>query len=307
MARSPHTRPIGTQPALKASANPIPQLRDIFRGHVHLAVMALSDKEKEDRLRIHASRKQLRRARATLRLCRDALSREQYAQTNRALRNAARPLSAARDADVLMETLAEIGKQRDKVRPSRSACATLHRLFDKQRDSQQRRATGAPSMARIRKALRQVDRAAVRWPLPAHGWPIVLEGVGRTYRRTRRAYRQARLDPSTEKLHEWRKQLKYLWHQLQILTPLSPDPLAKLAARTHKLSDCLGKDHDLSVLGQRINAATGISKTSVAQFTSMIKRRRKDLQALAFAAGKRLHVRKPARFVASVRRYVPEG
>ena len=48
-------------------------------------------------------------------------------------------------------------------------------------------------------------------------WPAVCRGLKQVYRQGYRAFDAARSEPSTEYLHEWRKQAKYLWHQVQLL------------------------------------------------------------------------------------------
>src|SRR3569832_2538203 len=53
---------------------------------------------------IHGARKNLKRARADLRLLRDAIGKTAYIRENTALRDAARALSGVRDAAVLSKT-----------------------------------------------------------------------------------------------------------------------------------------------------------------------------------------------------------
>lgn len=73
-------------------------------------------------------------------------------------------------------------------------------------------------------------------------------GLERTYRKGRDAFAAAKRDRTTENLHEWRKQAKYFWHQLQLLEPLWPGLIGKVADQAHRLTDYLGEDHDLAVL-----------------------------------------------------------
>ncbi len=72
--------------------------------HIATALAALRAHKASDE-RIHQARKQLKRARANLRLLRDAIGKRAYARENAALRDAARPLSGVRDAMVLIQTL----------------------------------------------------------------------------------------------------------------------------------------------------------------------------------------------------------
>jgi CHAD domain-containing protein len=74
------------------------------------------------------------------------------------------------------------------------------------------------------------------------------------YRRAGDAHEEAIADPTVEKLHEWRKQAKYLRYQLEILTPIWPERMEELAREADRIGDLLGDDHDLAVLRQTLTA-----------------------------------------------------
>src|SRR5687768_12412723 len=78
-------------------------VRDELLRNVEAAVHALRARHLTDE-QIHTARKRLKRARADLRLLRDAIGKTAYARENAALRDAARPLSGVRDTRVLIET-----------------------------------------------------------------------------------------------------------------------------------------------------------------------------------------------------------
>jgi CHAD domain-containing protein len=200
---------------------------------------------------VHDVRKRLKKARAALRLERAALGGEVYRRENRTLRDASRPLSAVRDAAVLIDTLDRLGLDgeveglRDALRAERSRTRTRV-LADGRRLR--------PVVANLRRARGRLARVR----LARHGWNVLGRGVRRTYRNGRRAYALAREHPTAENLHEWRKQAKYLWQVLEFLQPVAPRRLERLARRTHRLSDQLGKDHDLVVLGRSKAALTAV-------------------------------------------------
>jgi CHAD domain-containing protein len=73
-------------------------------------------------------------------------------------------------------------------------------------------------------------------------------GVQRSYRNGCEALAVAQEEPSQEHFHEWRKQVKYLWHQLHVLQPIQLGQLTALADHAHALADALGDDHDLAIL-----------------------------------------------------------
>ena len=92
-------RPLQT---LASPHQPVQQCRGIFLHQVAAAIEALE----ESKPNVHSARKQLKRARATLRLLRPATGDDSYRRENVAARDAARPLSRARDDEMMSNSLA---------------------------------------------------------------------------------------------------------------------------------------------------------------------------------------------------------
>jgi CHAD domain-containing protein len=248
----------------------VQQCREIFVRQLRGAVQELVGRKPN----IHGARKQLKRARATLRLLRSAIGDEPYRRENVAARDAARPLSKARDEEVLSQALEGLV---ERFGPS---AAGLHLR-------QSARELPASQLDEIKAALEGSMTRARAWKLDDVDWDCIEQGLRTTYRRARRALRRSRKGRATEDLHEWRKQTKYLWHQLQLLEPLAAGPIGELAVEFHRLADYLGDEHDLAVLRER---ASG-------RLTELIDRRREELQDKAFALGERLYADKSKAFV----------
>ena len=125
------------------------------------------------------------------------------------------------------------------------------------------------------------------------GW-----GLRRVHRSGRNAFVEVRKDPTPERLHEWRKQTKYLWHQLHVLEPIWPSRLEKLGERVHELSDALGEDHDLVVLRQWLRVARGAGGPAMHRtIEKLIDRRRRKVQAKATALGAEVYDRRSRAFI----------
>lgn len=247
--------------SLVSPERPVQQCREICVHQLGAAVQDLAGLKPN----IHGARKQLKRARATLRLLRPAIGDEPYRRENVAARDAARPLSQARDEEVLSQAhhglVERFGSAASGVHIRRNASAPTPQQLDG-----------------IKAALARSISRARAWELEDANWDCIAKGVRSTYRRARRALRRGRKDRATDDLHEWRKQTKYLWHQLQLLTSLAPGPIGEMADDFHRLADYLGDEHDLAVLRER--AATSVK--------GLIDRRREELQDKAFALGERL-------------------
>ncbi len=86
---------------LASPDRPVQQCREIFLRQLGCAIEELEGSKPN----VHGARKQLKRARATLRLLRPAIGDELYSHENIAARDAARPLSKARDEEVMNDAL----------------------------------------------------------------------------------------------------------------------------------------------------------------------------------------------------------
>ncbi len=250
---------------------------------------------------IHDARKHLKKARAALRLVRDALSPGDYLRENRRLRDAARPLSAIRDAEVPIDALEGLARRAGHAH--RRAFGVMRARLGREQRSARRRFHDE-DLART--AVKRIGRSR-RWAsvLSRHrGWSVLGRGLGRVYRSGRDALAAAREAATTEHLHECRKQTKYLWHQLQLLEAVRPRPMKRLAHAAHGLSDRLGNDHDLAVLREKVEAARRVlPRDGLRRILRMIADERGDLQRRAFAIATRLYAAPPSRFVARVERW----
>jgi CHAD domain-containing protein len=279
-------------------------IRHIARQRIEKAVEPLHSAKPTDQA-VHTARKELKKARATLRLLRDALSDATYKRENVALRDAARPLGAARDAKALITTLDKLVERYGA--PARALPVNrLKRALRRERsDARRRMHNGAGSVRVQRAALRKSSRRAANWPTGRHGWDVIGKGLKRTYRNGRKALAAAESDESAGNFHEWRKQTKYLWHQLRILEPMWPGLIGELADQTHKLADYLGDDHDLAVLRERILGDASVVQDAAAlgALIALIDRRRSELQGKAFVLGRRIYEEKPKVFAARFGKY----
>jgi CHAD domain-containing protein len=252
---------------------------------------------------VHAARKELKKARATLRLLRDALGDGTYRRENTVLRDVARPLSAVRDGKVLLETLDKLVQ---RYGPAARAIPLdeLRRILRRER-LRSRKTLSDNASKQLRVVLRQALVRSARWRVGEQGWRVIGAGLTRIYAKGRKALEASRARRSAENLHEWRKQVKYLWHQLQVLEPLWPALIGELADQAHKLADYLGDDHDLAVLRERVLEHKGAfpDTSSRSALLALIDRCRVELQDKAFVLGARIYEERPKEFETRFGRY----
>jgi len=253
---------------------------------------------------VHSTRKAIKRVRTLLRLSRDAIGQDAYGRENTHMRMIAGRLSGARDAYVLVQTLASLeARYEDELVPSVTAG-----LRARLQDDHQRAMAGLADDGEIavttRDALEEARARTAQWTYARDDFGAVKPGLRRVYGRGRKLMRAARDEPDAEHLHEARKRVKDLWHATELLRPAHPKRMKRLARDAHGLADLLGDHHDLSVLRDYIEANPQLFSDMAAResLLAVIDRRSDTLQRRALKLGRKVYKRSPKRFVKDVAR-----
>ena len=168
---------------------------------------------------VHAARKAIKKERSLLRLARAALPAKQRRAENAALRRAARGLSDARDAEVMVQTLDGLSARFAGQLPA-SNFAAIREHLGRERDAHRAQLLDSPRVPEAAGQLAGVRARIDGWRLRAGGWQALAPGLERSYRRGRRAMREAERRRSAELMHAWRKRVKDLWYQERFLAPV---------------------------------------------------------------------------------------
>jgi CHAD domain-containing protein len=253
---------------------------------------------------VHEARKSLKKARAGLRLLRPGVKQSIYRRENAALRDAAQPLSAVRDAQVLNPTLTALLTRYGA--PARALkLQGLKRTITRHRNSTHHALLQPPAaLAHSRSLLRNARARITTLTIHQHDWSVLGVGLQRVYAQSRRALTGVHDRPSAEHFHEWRKQVKYLRYELAILEPMWPALISTLMDQAHRLTDYLGEDHDLTVLREMALAhRSELSDGALEALLALIDRRQGQLRKKAMLLGARLFEEKPKHFVARFGQY----
>jgi CHAD domain-containing protein len=283
---------------------PLRNVREAFIGQLDNAERGFRRKNISDES-IHRIRQELKRARATLRLLRPSIGAIAYHRENLAVRDVARPLTPVRDARVLLHTLTLANRGRDGAQ-LKALCRELRRLLLQECREGRKELRREPMLA----AAETLRNAARRAETFAHMLPnrLALDGgLGRVFKSGKKSLARVRRDPADANLHEWRKQVQYLFNQLDVLHRLGVLGLRSRRERARRLADILGSDHDLAVLSQKIAEfsergllASGLA--TIRKERARTKRRRSELQLKALRLGRRLYSISAKRFKAKLQR-----
>jgi CHAD domain-containing protein len=195
--------------------------------------------------RVHALRKHLKKARAALRLVRKEI--RGWRRQDRRLRDIGRLVREIRDAEVRVETMRELKTMTCQHYRSHSRIERLLAL----ESSNFLGAFGGWEPPAI--SLLELARNAIsEWRIDDFDWQQLRRAVQRTYKRARKALAVVTANPSVANAHELRKKVKLLGYQLRIIRPLNPVAVDALSHDLTKLGELLGRLHDLSSLGNRL-------------------------------------------------------
>src|SRR3954449_13245012 len=97
--------------SLSFTEAPAEAIEAVRRDQLEAAAEELEEHAEDPVEAVHDARKRIKKTRALLRLARPAMTRGAFQRRNRTLRDTARGLSGARDADVMAETVSDLAER----------------------------------------------------------------------------------------------------------------------------------------------------------------------------------------------------
>jgi CHAD domain-containing protein len=281
-------------------------LRRIVRKQMDAVVEELTAAPKGTRDEVvHEVRKSLKKIRAVLRLVRPVMGEKYYRRENACFRDAARPLTEVRDARILIETLDKLVEHFQEHIAGRSFADVRKALQDNLRAVRKRVLDEHDTFVVVAETVSQAQERVKGWTDVPNKRSSVGEGLHETCRQARAAFRDAAADPSVAKLHEWRKQIKYLRYQFEVLRPLWPERMEELAGEADRTGDLLGDDHDLAVLRQMLTRDPGPVPDEGERevLVAFIDRRRAELEKEVLLLGERFFQDSPRELTRRLKGY----
>jgi len=203
---------------------------------------------------IHKTRSAIKRIRALL-LLTDASDKDATAKAGGVvLRDAAGSISEIRDIQVCLSTLHEMESSEEA--PSVS-------FFSRARQAVS--VIQHPAAADSAVALQKLEEARnilAGW-LPEPDIDSIVHGLHDSYRKSRRAGQRVKISKpgcnygsahlrNSEVMHLLRKRLNRLWAQVRLFRAFLPRKIKASSKELEKITDLLGREHDLVILRQRI-------------------------------------------------------
>lgn len=239
---------------------------------------------------VHETRKCLKRLRALLRLIRPAIGDATFRSENAHLREIGVMLSGARDRHVLIETVTKL-----EAASGHEGLADPVRKLLTEQNGVQGDDVDAAAMKQALKELDQAHKRFARLRIPGRGFVAVGGGLEASYRKARRAFRDAYETQTDDAFHEWRKGAQQHWRHMVLLSRAWTDCMDARIAEARQLSQLLGDDHDLAILAAfvRSERAAAIPEEQVALIENLARERQARLRALSRPVGDRLFAEGP--------------
>jgi CHAD domain-containing protein len=266
--------------------------REIALSQIDLALQDV-DTAPEAGSAVHAARRRCKKLRGLLRLVRPVFP--DYRKENRAIREAAEGLSAARDAEVLVETFdSHIGKDagdRPVYRDVRRRLVEHGEAFGSTRNTE--------LLSSFRAAMQAARLRAGSWSLEKDGFGALKGGLRATYRDARQNMAQAAETGEAADFHRWRKAVKYHGYHLALLRDLAPDLLAAHRQVADLLGETLGEQHNLAVLLEVLEQSPDRfgAHEELSAIEAAVRDRMQGMEAKAFSLGRQLFSEEPAALV----------
>lgn len=277
-------------------------VRRIAVKQIDNAIRESGDPNLDQAVMVHEVRKRCKKLRGLIRLVGPALGKA-YTRENTQLRDAARRLSSTRDAQVMLET-------HDGLLGSPDAAA---RVTDYSSIGQQLRSrlveTSAVDIAQRLSDFRS-DMLSARsrpdtWQLRGKGFHAISGGLQKTHHRARKALDDALKHPSSESLHQLRKQTKYHGYHIRLLRPLWSERLVQYGNQFDRLGELLGDEHNLQTLRATLLQSPEAfgSRDDLQAYIVLLDKRSEKLQRRALLLARRLFAEPSGAFAERMNSY----
>lgn len=262
------------------------------------AIAAATEQDRPAAKRVHEVRTCCKKLRGLLRIVRPRLG-DVYRQENAFFRDAARKLSAARDAAVVLnlfdDVMLNVGADRNSIGGLRSA---IERRMSPPGDC-----VGVDALKSVAASMETHLPNPEKWPVEATGFRALGDGLAETYQSGRRAMRRALRTGDAVDRHDWRKHTKYHWYHVRLLRNVWKPMMESRRDELDRLADQLGNDHDLTVLAETASTLDAVNGETVRLLLERLDDRRSAIRSVARPLGQRIFAESPKVFAKRMRRY----
>jgi CHAD domain-containing protein len=266
-------------------------IRRVFAEEIDWAVGQLNNAKNRAQA-VHEARKSIKKIRGLLRLIRTPLGAK-YRPADHYFRNAGRQLSPIRDNAVILEVFDALTAKHDEM--DAGALSDIRGNLERRRRETPREKKTSAQVARL-----LADALAIPslWQLDELDFHTLSSQIVAVYKRGRRDVKEAQHGARAEDFHNLRKAVKQHWYHLKLLEEFWDRDMKQHAGESRDLETCLGDEHNLSILRERIAAdvETTRDRHRAQRFVALLDDRAQALRQRALEIGRPLYAAKPRDF-----------
>jgi hypothetical protein len=289
------------------------EIARVLREQIDAAITEVTDAAQSHKERIHGARLRCKRIRAVLALIatRDPVF---FARENASFRDAARSLSAWRDAEIILVCFDRLLERQRSEHPPEKFESVRRLLIEHRRRHLADAKVIQQQLREFAARLRRAQKRLATWKLEGTDLKLILPGFRDTYRAARRGLDRAYATEKSFDFHEWRKAVKRHDYHCRLLRDAWPALMLAWHEELAVLAGWLGDEHDLSQLREFLHSRGRAKKDAAFHAViGFIDHRCDDLRNEAEPLGRRLFAEKPKDLVNRlalwwrVAHEVPEG
>ena len=277
-------------------------IKRIVDGKVERAIEHIDSDDDRHEV-VHEVRKHCKEVRAAVRLVRPVLPT--YERENEHYRDAARRISAIRDAHAAIETFD------DHLEPAVGARDGLDEatLVEVRGTLVDRRNTMAAEqnlerrLSEVRTELQEGRERVSDLPIATEGYDAAAGGLRKSYKRARNRMHEAYEDPEFERFHEWRKRIKYHRYHTRLLRRVWVGPMKRRRAELKELSDVIGYENDLAEFAMTMHDEELFTPEVRETLDEVITAKRSEFHRQGRPLGERLFAEPPDQLVDRIGAY----
>lgn len=271
-------------------------LRDIIKSEITHSLALPYNPEYNAESRIHEYRKSIKRCRSLLCLFKQCINESDYERLDNKLSVTAGEMAERRDATVNLRTFLNLTQFNSTFLPDDIRLQIANELTK----NLEKAYSGSENNPLKTEAF-LLDSLKVIWNdmnslnIRSCTHSDFLNAIGIAHFKAAQLYYDSRNTLDTEIIHKWRKFTKRLLLQLKYTPDIDRLLLNPIITKLDKITDLLGRDHDLAVLENKLIENFNLSKENIQKIHLVVTKERAKLQKETFRIGEEIFSEKEVR------------
>jgi CHAD domain-containing protein len=254
---------------------------------------------------IHEIRKTMKRLRAVLRLTRFAIGEDKFNDENSRLREISFLFTDLRKSAAHLSSFSAIAEY-DVFKNHPQLVTEIKNFLIKKKEEEYRKLSYKKNaMGKVMQLISglKTRELFVEGKMDNISLDVLLLGLRKTYKSGHNRLHKAMKDPSVINNHNFRKSVKYLWYQLQLLRNIWPVVLGRYIIALDKIGEKFGSEHDLAELEIDLRENNVFQHKDLEYILSGIENIRKKFQQQVWPLAMRVYAESPGAFTRRIETY----